>query len=37
MPINKLDEMDKSLERHKLPKLLQEVKGLNGPMTSEET
>lgn len=34
--LDNLDEIDKSLERHKLPKLMQEEKNLNVPLTSKE-
>ena len=33
MHVNKLDEMEKFLETHKLPKMTQELKKLNRPIT----
>lgn len=32
--LDNLDEMDKLLERHKLPKMIQERDNLNKPVTS---
>lgn len=34
--LDDLDEMDKFIERHTLPKLTKEMENLNGPLTSKE-